>query len=128
MPAAALNVAIPGETLADVLPRLRSTYCGSIAYQIEHLSSHRQRTWLRQVIESGAFEATPVPEEQRRLLIRLLRVELFEQYIRRTFLGEKQLLDRGHRHDDPDARRDDRDRRRAGARRRSCSAWPTAAG
>ena len=91
VPAAALNVAIPGETLADVLPRLRSTYCGSIAYQIEHLSSHRQRTWLRQVIESGAFEATPVPEEQRRLLIRLLRVELFEQYIRRTFLGEKQF-------------------------------------
>src|SRR4051794_18809603 len=91
VPAAALNVAIPGDTLADVLPRLRSTYCGSIAYQIEHLSSHRQRTWLRQVIESGAFEATPTPEEQKRLLIRLLRVELFEQYLRRTFLGEKQF-------------------------------------
>src|SRR3954447_7675134 len=91
VPAGALNVAIPGETLADVLPVLRSKYCGSIAYQIEHLSSHRQRTWLRHVIEAGVYESRPDPEEQKRLLIRLLRVELFEQYLRRTFLGEKQF-------------------------------------
>ena len=45
----------PGATLADALPHLRETYCGTIAYEIEHIASHRQRVWLREHIESGAF-------------------------------------------------------------------------
>ena len=39
------------------MPHLRETYCGTIAYQIEHIGSHRQRVWLREKIESGAFRA-----------------------------------------------------------------------
>jgi 2-oxoglutarate dehydrogenase E1 component len=89
VPAAALNVAAPGETLADVLPTLRATYMGPIAYQVEHISSHTQRTWLRHVIETGVYDEAMSPEEQRRHLLRLLRVETFEAYLRRSFLGEK---------------------------------------
>ena len=32
---------------------MREAYCGTIAYQIEHLSSHQQRIWLRDMIETG---------------------------------------------------------------------------
>ena len=32
-----------GETLLEALPRMREAYCSTIAYQIEHLSSHQQR-------------------------------------------------------------------------------------
>src|SRR5206468_6158321 len=38
IPASVLRVHVPGETLADVLPQLGETYCGTIAYEIEHLS------------------------------------------------------------------------------------------
>ncbi|MGH3133188.1 MAG: 2-oxoglutarate dehydrogenase E1 subunit family protein, partial [Gaiellaceae bacterium] len=38
IPASLLGVHVDGETLADVLPRLREVYCGTIAYEIEHLS------------------------------------------------------------------------------------------
>src|SRR5215217_7949487 len=55
IPARILRIGVPGATLADVIPHLRETYCGTIAYEIEHISSHRQRTWLREKIESGAF-------------------------------------------------------------------------
>ena len=37
------------------LPHLREIYCGTIAYEIEHLSSHEQRRWLREAIESRRF-------------------------------------------------------------------------
>ena len=30
----------------------RAAYCGNIAYQFEHLSSHQQRMWLREMIET----------------------------------------------------------------------------
>ena len=57
IPARVLRVHIPGETLADVLPRLQETYCGTIAYEIEHISDHEERVWLRQAIESGRYRA-----------------------------------------------------------------------
>ncbi len=46
---------MPGATLAEALPHLRETYCGTIAYEIEHIASNRQRLWLREAIESGTF-------------------------------------------------------------------------
>ena len=91
IPAAALDLFVPGETLADSLPRLRETYAGPIAYQIEHLSGHRQRLWLREAIESGAYTQPLPPDERRHILDRLLRVETFEHYLHRAFLGEKQF-------------------------------------
>ncbi|HMJ96865.1 MAG TPA: biotin/lipoyl-containing protein, partial [Thermoleophilaceae bacterium] len=55
IPASVLRVAVPGETFADALPRLRETYTGTIAYEIEHISDHEQRVWLRKNIESGTY-------------------------------------------------------------------------
>ena len=43
IPARILRMYVPGATLADALPHLRETYCGTIAYEIEHIASHRQR-------------------------------------------------------------------------------------
>lgn len=89
VPADVLRVYVPGETLADVLPRLRETYCSTIAYEIEHLSSHEQRVWLREQIESGRHRQQLSPERQIHLLHRLTKVEAMERYLRRTFIGQK---------------------------------------
>ncbi len=91
IPASVLRVAVPGETFADALPHLRETYCGTIAYEIEHISDHRQRVWLRQTIESGAHRE-PLSDEQRRALLeRLSQVEALESYLHKAFLGKKQF-------------------------------------
>jgi 2-oxoglutarate dehydrogenase E1 component len=91
IPASVLRVAVPGETLAEALPHLRETYCGTMAYEIEHISNHEQRVWLRQAIESGAYRTALEPDEQHRLLGRLAEVEGFEHYLHRAFLGQKQF-------------------------------------
>jgi 2-oxoglutarate dehydrogenase E1 component len=91
IPASVLRVHVPGETLADILPRLRETYCGTIAYEIEHISDHQQRVWLRQAIESGRYRAPLTADEKKRLLTRLTEVEGFEHFLRRAFLGQKQF-------------------------------------
>ncbi|HEX6538222.1 MAG TPA: multifunctional oxoglutarate decarboxylase/oxoglutarate dehydrogenase thiamine pyrophosphate-binding subunit/dihydrolipoyllysine-residue succinyltransferase subunit [Candidatus Dormibacteraeota bacterium] len=89
IPADLLRVYVPGPTLADVLPVLRRTYCGTIAFEIEHISSHEQRVWLREHIESGAYRLPFSPEQRMRLLSRLTKVDAMERYLRRTFLGQK---------------------------------------
>ena len=91
IPAKLLRLSVPGETLADALPRLRDVYTGTIAYETEHISDHAERVWLRQAIESGRFRQPLGADEQRDLLQRLARVEAFETYLRRAFIGQKQF-------------------------------------
>jgi len=91
IPARLLRLYVPGETLADALPRLQATYCGTMAYEIEHISDHEQRVWLRKAIELGRYRRALSAEEQTALLRRLSQVEGFEHYLRRTFLGQKQF-------------------------------------
>jgi 2-oxoglutarate dehydrogenase complex dehydrogenase (E1) component-like enzyme len=78
VPASVLRVGFEGETLADVLPKLEETYCGTIAYEIEHISDHQERVWLRQAIETGHYREPLSTEERRRLLEQLTQVEVFE--------------------------------------------------
>jgi 2-oxoglutarate dehydrogenase E1 component len=91
IPAKILRVHVPGATLADALPHLRETYCGTIAYEIEHIASHRQRVWLREKIESGAFRAPLTNDEQLALLKRLIEVDAMERFMHKAYLGQKQF-------------------------------------
>ena len=91
IPSSLLQVHVPGETLLEALPALREVYGGTIAYEIEHLSDHGERVWLRQAIESSRYRQPLSTEERTRLLGSLARVEGFEQYLRRAFLGQKQF-------------------------------------
>jgi 2-oxoglutarate dehydrogenase E1 component len=91
IPSKILRVFVPGASLADALPHLRETYCGTIAYEIEHIASHRQRTWLREKIETGAYRKPLTTEEQKWLLGRLVKVDAFERFMHKAYLGQKQF-------------------------------------
>src|SRR5256885_16515062 len=73
IPARLLRLSIEGETLADVYPRLQKIYCGPIAYEIEHISDHEERVWLRQALESGRYRRPLAPDPQAELLAQLNR-------------------------------------------------------
>jgi 2-oxoglutarate dehydrogenase E1 component len=91
IPASILRMYVPGATLADALPHLRETYCGPIAYEIEHITSHGQRVWLREKIESGEFRKPLATEEKRGLLQRLTEVDALERFMHKAYLGQKQF-------------------------------------
>jgi 2-oxoglutarate dehydrogenase E1 component len=91
IPADVLRVYVGGETLAEALPRLRETYCGTIAYEIELIASHVERVWLRRVIESGEHRVPLTVEERRHLLAELSRVEVLETFLHRNYLGHKRF-------------------------------------
>ncbi len=91
IPARILRMHVPGATLADALPHLHETYCGTIAYEIEHLASHRQRTWLREKVESGEFRKPLTTDESKALLKRLIEVDALERFMHKAYLGQKQF-------------------------------------
>ena len=89
IPASLLRVKVPGESFAAALPHLREAYCGTIAYEIEHLSDHQKRLWLRGAVESGRMRAPLAAERRLAILERLVEVDAFERFLRRTYLGQK---------------------------------------
>ncbi len=89
IPADILRIGVAGETLLEALPRMRAVYCGTMAYQIEHLSSHQQRVWLREMIETGAHRQPLSDAERKALLARLIEVFGFERFLEKAYLGQK---------------------------------------
>jgi 2-oxoglutarate decarboxylase len=91
IPASLLRVDVPGETLAEVVPALQRTYCGMIAFEVEHIGSHAERAWLRRAIESGEYRTAPTADQRRLLLARLTAVEGFERFLGHAYLGQKRF-------------------------------------
>ncbi len=91
IPADVLRVYTPGATMADVLPALREVYCGSIAYEFEHIADHEERVWLRQMVEQGRNRPALSADEKRKLLARLTSVETLERFLHKTYLGQKRF-------------------------------------
>jgi 2-oxoglutarate dehydrogenase E1 component len=91
IPAKVLRVSVPGATLAEALPRLHEVYCGAMAYELEHISVHTERVWLRHMIETGAHRTPLAPDEQKWLLDRLTQVEALEKFLHKAYLGQKRF-------------------------------------
>jgi 2-oxoglutarate decarboxylase len=91
IPAKILHMYVPGATLADALPHLRETYCGTIAYEIEHIASHRQRVWLRERSSPGAFRQPLTATSSKALLRRLVEVDALERFMHKAYLGQHQF-------------------------------------
>ncbi len=91
IPAEVLRIYVPGKTLADALPYLQATYCGTIAYEVEHIGSHEERLWLRQVIESGQHRRPLAADGKKQLLARLTAVDTLERFLHKAYLGQKRF-------------------------------------
>src|SRR5438094_583904 len=91
IPADVLRIYVTGKTLAEAYPELQKTYCGTIAYEVEHIGSHVERLWLRQVIESGQHRTPLSAEQKQKLLSRLTAVEGLERFLHRAYLGQKRF-------------------------------------
>jgi 2-oxoglutarate dehydrogenase E1 component len=76
-------------TLREILDRLRTTYCRSIGVQFMHIDDPGIRQWLQQRMESTQNRITLTHREQFRILTRLTDAVIFEEFIRKRFLGAK---------------------------------------
>ena len=88
------SVLFPGggdDPLAITLNRLKSTYSGALGYEFEHLEDPRKVEWLWDQVDRGAHFAGFADEDRLRTLERLTQVEGLEQFLHRTYLGQKRF-------------------------------------
>lgn len=74
---------------AEAISRLRKVYSGTVGYEFGHIRDVQERDWLRHAVESGQYQVRLDPTASRELLLRLSQVEAFEQFLHRTFPGQR---------------------------------------
>jgi 2-oxoglutarate dehydrogenase E1 component len=80
-----------GDTLPlrEIIARLRDTYCRSIGVQFMHIDDSFVRHWLQERMEGSTNHLSLSREEQIRILTRLTDAVIFEEFIRKKFIGAK---------------------------------------
>jgi 2-oxoglutarate dehydrogenase E1 component len=76
-------------TLAEILERLRNTYCRSIGVQFMHIDDLAVREWLQQRMERSQNRLQLTREQQLRILTKLSDAVVFEEFIQKKFRGAK---------------------------------------
>src|SRR5699024_10638013 len=79
------------DTAYDVAELLRKKYTGTTSYEFDHIHSEKERDWFLEQIEATSFEANLSDDEKKHLLERLIKVESFEQFLHKTFVGQKRF-------------------------------------
>ena len=70
---------------------LKEVYKGSIAFEFSHVHNYEEKTWLLKMVESGTIFKHLSKEKRISILKRLTEVEGFEQFLHRTFVGQKRF-------------------------------------
>src|SRR5262245_41737353 len=76
-------------SLREILDRLRNTYCRSIGVQFMHIDELSVRHWLQERMERTQNRLELSREEKIRIFTRLTDAVIFEEFLRRKYLGSK---------------------------------------
>lgn len=79
----------------DVVKTLKKYYTGTITFEYDHVNNDEERKWLFDLIESGNARLELLTEERKQLLERLAEVEGFENFLQKTFVGQKRFSIQG---------------------------------
>jgi 2-oxoglutarate dehydrogenase E1 component len=76
-------------TLEEIVDLLRQTYCRSIGVQFMHIDDSNVRHWLQTRMERTRNRLHLHRETQIRILTRLTDAVIFEEFVRKKFVGAK---------------------------------------
>lgn len=93
MPASLFFTNVPPsvENGLDAVRYLKQLYTGKIAFEFDHVIDEEERNWIQSKIENGDLQISLSNDEKKALLERLTKIEGFEKYIHRTFVGAKRF-------------------------------------
>jgi 2-oxoglutarate dehydrogenase E1 component len=73
--------------LRDLIERLNRTYCRYIGFEYMHIPDQTVREWIQQRIETEKIDESPPRDIQLRILTRLTDAVIFEEFVRKKYLG-----------------------------------------
>ncbi|ROQ89606.1 2-oxoglutarate dehydrogenase E1 component [Desulfosoma caldarium] len=77
--------------LRDVVALMKETYAGSVGVEFMHLTDAEERRWLQERMESTRNHPPFSTEERLHILKKLWQANRFEQFLHKTYLGQKRF-------------------------------------
>lgn len=78
-------------TVAELVQKLQTIYCGSIGAEYTFIGDAAERTWVQNKIEDANYRATFSADDKKRIFNHLLVAEGLEQYLHAKFTGAKRF-------------------------------------
>lgn len=75
----------------DAIKHLRQVYTDTMAFEFNQVHDMEERKWLLHTVESGDYKPNLTGELKKKLLDRLNKVEGFEHFLHKTFVGQKRF-------------------------------------
>ena len=86
------EVGLNQATLAEVLAKLRSVYCGNIGFEYHNINDRERRRWIRTRIENHNPDDFDLDiKEKRRILEKLNGAVMFERFLHTKYIGQKRF-------------------------------------
>jgi 2-oxoglutarate dehydrogenase E1 component len=74
-------------TLRELIACLNITYCNHVGFEYMHIADLEMREWIQQRIEKCDAAVSPPRDIQLRILTRLTDAVIFEEFVRKKYLG-----------------------------------------
>ncbi|MGE5320208.1 MAG: 2-oxoglutarate dehydrogenase E1 component [Hyphomicrobiaceae bacterium] len=84
-------VGVGRTTLADILQRLQSAYCGHVGVEYMHITDVARKRWLQERIESAQGRFGVSADLKKQLLKRLTDAETLEKFLHTRHVGQKRF-------------------------------------
>lgn len=93
MPASILLKDVPASVhnALDAINYLKSIYTEKIAYEFSQVVNKEEKNWIQSKVENGALKTNLSADEKKEILNMLNKVEGFEQFLHKTFVGVKRF-------------------------------------
>ena len=78
-------------TLADIISKLKQTYCEHIGVEYMHIENREERQWVRDYFESRLSTPHFSKDEKRYILKQLTASETLERYLHTKYVGQKRF-------------------------------------
>lgn len=75
----------------EVVNYLKDVYMKKIAFEFYHVNDINEKNWLQKKVESGSLKPACKKELKKKLLKRVVEVEEFENFLHKTFVGQKRF-------------------------------------
>jgi 2-oxoglutarate dehydrogenase E1 component len=77
--------------LREMIASIEAIYCRHIGTEFMHIQNPRVRNWVREKIEGATPESAIPADVQRRMLRQLAKVESFEGFLHKKYVGQKRF-------------------------------------
>ncbi|MER2060977.1 MAG: thiamine pyrophosphate-dependent enzyme, partial [Niallia sp.] len=75
----------------EAVQYLKDIYTKTIAFEYYHVNDIKEKNWLQAKVESGSLKPACHKELKKKLLKRVIEVEEFENFLHRTYVGQKRF-------------------------------------